>query len=108
MRKNCPLDWGNRLKLDPEGQKITKTICSKSERSEQFLKQNAFLTYSWRFFRTDKLEEFKFKLEKIIGVKKHVGKVRNWSVPTTELLENPLSESLRNCTTWNQLKVEID
>ena len=32
-----------------------------------FLKQNAFLTCSWRFFRTNKLEKFEFKLEKIIG-----------------------------------------
>ena len=32
-----------------------------------FLKQNAFLTYSWRYLRYDKLERLEFKLEKIIG-----------------------------------------
>ena len=35
-----------------------------------------FLTCSWRFLRLDKLEQLKFKLEKIIGIEKHAGKVR--------------------------------
>ena len=35
-----------------------------------------FLTCSWRFLRYDKLEQFKFKLEKIIEIEKHAGKVR--------------------------------
>ena len=39
-----------------------------SERSEQFLKQNAFLTCSWRFLRSNILEQLDFKLEKIIGI----------------------------------------
>ena len=49
---------------------ITRTICSNSERSEQFLviELNAFLTYSWRFLRSKKLEQLKFKLEKNIGI----------------------------------------
>ena len=32
---------------------ITQTSYSNSERSEQFMKQNAFLTYSWRFLRSN-------------------------------------------------------
>ena len=60
MRKNCSND---REKLE-----ITRTIYSNSERSEQFLKPNAFLTYSWRFLRSNKLEQFELKLEKIIGI----------------------------------------
>ena len=55
------------------------TIYSNIERSEQLLKQNVFLTCSWRFLRSlcNTLEQFKFKLEKIIGIKKPAGKVRN-------------------------------
>ena len=34
------------------------------EKSEQFLKQNAFLTCSWRFLKTNTLEQLQFKLEK--------------------------------------------
>ena len=34
---------------------ITRTIFSNSKRSEQFLKQNAFLTCSWRFLRSNRL-----------------------------------------------------
>ena len=49
---------------------ITRTIYSTSERSEQFLKQNVFLTCSWRIIRSNTLEQFKFKLEKIIGIQK--------------------------------------
>ena len=47
------------------------------QRSEDFLVKNAFLTCSWRFLQSNKLEQFKFKLEKIIGIWKHAGKVRN-------------------------------
>ena len=34
-----------------------------------------FLTYSWSFLRYDKLEQLEFKLEKIIVIEKHAGKV---------------------------------
>ena len=42
----------------------------------QILKTNAFLTYSWRFLRSNKLEQLGFKLEKIIWILKPAGKVR--------------------------------
>ena len=67
------------LKFEAEGQEIfeiTRTIYSNSERSEQFLKQNAPLTYSWRFLRSNTLEQLKFKLDKIIWIQKPTGKVR--------------------------------
>ena len=35
-----------------------------------------FLTCSWRFLRSNKLEQLEFKLEKIIGIQKLAGKVR--------------------------------
>ena len=44
------------MKFENEGRKFAKilrslfrTICSKSERSEQYLKQNIFLNCYWRF-----------------------------------------------------------
>ena len=46
------------------------------KRSVQFLKLNAFLTCSWRFLRSNTLEQF--KLEKIIGIQKPTGKVKKW------------------------------
>jgi len=45
---------------------ITKTIYLNREKSEQFLKQNAFLTYFSRFLRSNTLEQLDFELEKII------------------------------------------
>jgi len=51
-------------RLKPENLQIfeiTRTIYLNSERSEQFLKQNAFLTYSWRFMKTNKLKQLEFK-----------------------------------------------
>ena len=48
--------------------KITGTIFSNSERSEQFLVTESFLTCSWRFLISNKSELLKFKLEKIIGI----------------------------------------
>ena len=47
---------------------ITWTIYSNSERSEQFLVTECFLTCSWRFLRYNKLKQLEFKLEKIIGI----------------------------------------
>ena len=34
------------------------------DRSEQFLKENAFLTHSWKFLRPNALDQLQFKLEK--------------------------------------------
>ena len=39
-----------------------------SERSVQFWKQNAFLTYAWRFLRSNTIEQLEFKLGKIAGI----------------------------------------
>jgi hypothetical protein len=39
-------------------------IYSNSESSEQFLETNAFLTCSWRFLISNKLEQLEFKLKK--------------------------------------------
>ena len=47
---------------------ITRTIFSHSERSEQFLLTECFLTCSWRFLISNKLEQLEFKLEKIVGI----------------------------------------
>ena len=49
-----------------------------SERPEQFLGNiMVFLTSSWRFLIAKELEQSEFILEKIIGIWKHAGKVRN-------------------------------
>ena len=47
---------------------INRTIYSNSESSEQFLVPECFLTCSWRFLTSNKLEQLKFKLEKMIGI----------------------------------------
>ena len=45
---------------------ITSTICSNSERSEQFLVTECFFNSFLRFLRSNRLEQFEFKLEKKI------------------------------------------
>ena len=54
MRKICSCDQEKLLKFEAEGREfeITRTIYSNSKRSEQFLKQNVFLTCSWIFLRS--------------------------------------------------------
>ena len=42
-----------------------------------FWSQNAFLTHSWRFLRSNKLERLEFKLEKILGVRNMQEKLEN-------------------------------
>ena len=41
--------------------KITKTIYSNWQKTEQFLKQNAYLTYFWNFIRSNIIEQLQFK-----------------------------------------------
>jgi hypothetical protein len=51
VRKNL---WNSRLKAEKlKNIWITRSIYSNSENSEQFLKQNTFLTYSGRFLRSN-------------------------------------------------------
>jgi len=59
---------------------ITRTIQSYSERSEEFLKQNDFLTCSWRFLSSNTLEQLRLKLKKkqllnIENLQENLGKV---------------------------------
>ena len=74
MRKNCSIDREKLLKLEAEGREfaknfeITRTIYSNSEMSKQFLSQNAFLTCSWRFLISNRLEQLEFISEKNIGI----------------------------------------
>ena len=62
QKKNCASE---REKLEAE-EKLLKFKAKgrefASERSEQFLKQNVFLTYSLRFLRSNKFEQLQFKL----------------------------------------------
>ena len=82
-RKNCSSDREKLLKVEDEGREfakkfeITRTIYSNSERSEQFLATECFFNFCpWKFIISNKLEQLEFKLEKIIGIVKHTGKVR--------------------------------
>ena len=71
MRNNCSGDREKLLKFETEGREFAKCLRSLeqcSEMSEQFLKQNVLLTYSWRFLRSNTSEQLDFKLEKMIGI----------------------------------------
>ena len=77
VRKNCFL-WSRKpLKFEAEDRffEIIGTIYSNSEKSEQFLKQNSFLTCSWGVLRSNTLKQFKFKLGKN-GIQRPTGKPR--------------------------------
>ena len=48
---------------------VNITVYSNSERPEKFLVTEYFLTCcSWRFLRSNELEQLEFKLEKVIGI----------------------------------------
>jgi hypothetical protein len=74
VRKKCSSDWENLLKFEAEGWEFAKILRS----LEQFIQtvkgqknfwwQNAFLTCSWMFLGSNKLEQSEFKLEEIIGI----------------------------------------
>ena len=54
---------------------ITETIYSNSERSERVL---VTLCCAWMFLIYNELEHLELKLEEIIGIYKHTGKVRKY------------------------------
>ena len=62
------------LKFEAEGREFAKFLRSLEQfiqtmnSQNNFWQQNAFLTWSWRFLRANRLEQLEFKLEKIIGI----------------------------------------
>ena len=70
------------LKFEAEDREfeITRTICSNSKRSEQFLVRECFFSLimevSPPFFISDKLEQLGFKFEKILGFRNMQKKFR--------------------------------
>ena len=73
-KKNCSSDKENFFEIRGWRLRICKifestwTIYSNRESSEQILVTECFLTCSWRFLISNKLEQLEFKLEKIIGI----------------------------------------
>ena len=74
MRKNCSSYREKLLKLEAESQEFAKFLRSLEQfiqtvkSQNNFWYQNAFLTCSWIFLRSNKLEQSEFKLEKNIGI----------------------------------------
>ena len=82
MRKNCSSVREKLLKFEVEGQEFAKSLRSLKQfiqtvkGQNNFLLQNASLTWSWRFLRSNTFEQLEFKLEKKIGIEKCAGKIR--------------------------------
>ena len=75
MRKNCSSVPESLLKFEAEGREFAKFLSSLEQfiltvkcQDIQFLKQNAFQTYSWRFLRSDTLNQLKLKSVRIIEI----------------------------------------
>ena len=74
MRKNCSTDREKLLNFEAEGREFAKFLRSLEQVvrtvkvQNNFWLQNAFLTCSWMFLISNKLEQLEFKLEKIIGI----------------------------------------
>ena len=74
MRKNCSTYRGKRLKLEAEGREFAKHLRSLEQfvrtvkRSEHFLVTECFFNLFLEVSQIRNLEQFQFKLEKIIGI----------------------------------------
>ena len=72
--QNCSSDREKLLKIEAEGREFANFLRSVEQfiqavnGQNSFWKQNAFLTCSWRFLMSHKLERLKIKLGKIIGI----------------------------------------
>ena len=80
MRKKCSSDREKPSKFKAEGREFANFLRS----LEQFIQivngQNAFLTCSWRFLRSDKLEQLQFKFEKLLEFRNMQEKLENISI----------------------------
>ena len=71
MRKNCSSDREKLLKFEAEGREFAKILKSLEQfiltvkGQNNFWRQKAFLTCSWRFLISNNSEQLEFKLEKI-------------------------------------------
>ena len=74
VRKNCPSNRENFLKLEAEGQEFANILRSLDQfvqtvkGQNNFWLQNAVLTCSWKFLRSNELEHLQFELGEIIGI----------------------------------------
>ena len=84
MKKNFLSDREKLFKLEVEGREFVKNLRSLEQFirtvKDHFLKQNALLTCSWRFLRSNILQQLEFRLEKNIGIYKSAGKVRKLAI----------------------------
>ena len=73
MRKNCSRDWEKLLKFEAEGQEFAKflrwTIYSKSERSEQFMVTECFLTCFGGFSNLENQNNHNSNWKELLGYK---------------------------------------
>ena len=74
MRKNCSSDREKLLKFEAEGREVSKFLRSLEQfiqtvkGQNNFCQQNAFLTCSWRFLISNKLEQLEFNYwKKLLG-----------------------------------------
>ena len=71
--KKCSNDREKLLKFEGEGREFSKFLRSVKQfiptlkGQNNFWYQNAFLTCSWKFLRSNKVEQLKFQLKKILG-----------------------------------------
>jgi hypothetical protein len=78
------------LKFEAEGREFAKILRSLEQffqtvkGQKNFWQQNVFLTCSWRFFISNKLEQLEFRLEKRIEIQKPTGKVRKKKLFTSK------------------------
>ena len=68
VSKNCSSDRETFLRFKAEGREFSKFLKSLEQFIQTVKGQNTFLTCSWRFLRSNKLEHLEFKLEKNIGI----------------------------------------
>ena len=68
MKKKCSSDRKKLLTFEAEDREFAKTLRPLKQFVQTVKGQNNFLTCSWRFLISKKLEQLKFKLENIIGI----------------------------------------
>jgi hypothetical protein len=98
--------WGWRLRICKNFE-ITRTIWGTVKGQNNFWKQNPFLTCSWRFPRSNKLEQLECKLEKNIGIRNMQEKLENDLNTIARNLKITMHSPRQYFQNWNVLVEEI-
>ena len=81
VRRNCSSDRETLMKFEAKFLRSQEQFIRTLKCQNNFLQQNAFLTYSWKFLSSNTSEQLKLKLNKLLGFRNLQEKLKKQFFP---------------------------